>query len=120
MNRPDCPKGGGVEDRNQAERVRSPGDETRRVQRVVRLGGAVKRDSDELQPRGWVFRVAAGGDGDRGGRAGEQPFADRPGAIVPRSVTDNVATPSPVNSNTLPTPPRTPWRRNSSRITSFD
>jgi hypothetical protein len=89
MNRPDYPKGGGVEDRNQAEpRLRSPGDETRRIQRVVRLGGAVERDSDELQPRGWVFRVAAGGDGDRGGRAGEQPFADRPG----QHPTDRTAT----------------------------
>ena len=37
----------------------------------------------------------------------------------PRSVTDSVATPWPWNSNTQPTPPRTPRRRSSSRITSF-
>ncbi len=39
--------------------------------------------------------------------------------IVARSVADSVATPSPKNSKIAPTPPRTPKRRSSSRITSF-
>ena len=39
--------------------------------------------------------------------------------IVARSVAERVATPSPKNSKIAPTPPRTPKRRSSSRITSF-
>ena len=39
--------------------------------------------------------------------------------IVARPVVEIVATPSPKNSNTAPRPPRTPWRRSSSRITSL-
>ena len=41
-------------------------------------------------------------------------------AIVPRSGTDSVATPGPVNSNTFSLPPLTDRRRSSSRITSLD
>ena len=40
-------------------------------------------------------------------------------AIVPRSGTDSVATPGPVNSNTFSLPPLTDRRRSSSRITSL-
>jgi hypothetical protein len=39
--------------------------------------------------------------------------------IVARSVAESVATPGPKNSKIIPRPPRTPWRRSGSRITSF-
>jgi hypothetical protein len=39
--------------------------------------------------------------------------------IVARSVAESVAAPGPKNSKIIPRPPRTPWRRSSSRITSF-